>query len=67
MKLLSSLIMYSYNRAWALSKSLSFIQAQTLNDWELIVVDDGSTNDDFGGKGIFFRDPDNIRVEIHLD
>lgn len=26
----------------------------------------GITDDDFGGKGIFFCDPDNIRLEIHL-
>lgn len=26
----------------------------------------GITDDDFGGRGIFFRDPDNIRLEIHL-
>lgn len=26
----------------------------------------GITDDDFGGQGIFFKDPDNIRLEIHL-
>lgn len=26
----------------------------------------GITDDDFGGQGIFFRDPDNFRIEIHL-
>lgn len=28
--------------------------------------DGGITDDGFGGKGLFFTDPDNIRLEIHL-
>lgn len=46
---------------------------EALEDWErylksqgIPLQQDGITDDDFGGKGIFFRDPDNIRVEIHL-
>lgn len=39
-----SIILPTYNRAWALSETVSNIQAQTLKDWELIVVDDGSTD-----------------------
>ena len=44
-----------------------------LKTWEIYLREQGIemqkggiTDDDFGGQGIFFRDPDNIRLEIHL-
>ncbi len=44
-----------------------------LKTWEIYLREQGIemqkggiTDDDFGGEGIFFRDPDNIRLEIHL-
>lgn len=39
-----SIILPTYNRAWVLPKTLQFILAQDFSDWELIVVDDGSTD-----------------------
>ena len=39
-----SIIIPTYNRAYCLSECLSSIISQTYKDWELIVVDDGSTD-----------------------
>ena len=46
---------------------------EELKEWEAYLSENkiemskgGITDDDFGGQGIFFRDPDNIRLEIHL-
>ena len=44
-----SIILPTYNRAAFLPEALASIQAQSLGDWELIVVDDGSTD---GTRGI---------------
>lgn len=40
-----SIVMPTYNRAWILSQTLQRIVNQDFQDWELIVVDDGSTDD----------------------
>ena len=40
-----SIILPTYNRAWILPKTLGFICAQSFQDWELVVVDDGSTDE----------------------
>ncbi len=37
-----------------------------LHEFGIKMSKDGITEDDFGGQGIFFRDPDNNRLEIHL-
>lgn len=44
-----------------------------LREWEsylresgVAMSKDGITDDDFGGTGIFLKDPDGIRLEIHL-
>lgn len=39
-----SLIMRSFNEAWALRETLPALQAQTYREWELIVIDSGSTD-----------------------
>ena len=39
-----SIIMRSYNEAWALKGTLQAIQAQDYSNWELIVIDSGSTD-----------------------
>ncbi|MBO0725797.1 MAG: glycosyltransferase family 2 protein, partial [Blastocatellia bacterium] len=39
-----SVIMPTFNRADTISRAIRSVQAQTFDDWELIVVDDGSTD-----------------------
>jgi len=39
-----SIIIPTYNRAAFLPKAIKSVLAQTYNDWELIIVDDGSTD-----------------------
>ncbi len=39
-----SIIMRSFNEAWALRETLPALRAQALTDWELIVIDSGSTD-----------------------
>jgi rhamnosyltransferase len=39
-----SIIMRSFNEAWALKDTLAALSAQDFRDWELIVIDSGSTD-----------------------
>lgn len=39
-----SIIMRSFNEAWALRETLPALRAQDYKDWELIVIDSGSTD-----------------------
>jgi rhamnosyltransferase len=41
---LVSIIMRSYNEAWALGDTLAALRAQDFTNWELIVIDSGSTD-----------------------
>src|SRR5262245_60879260 len=41
----ASVIVPTFNRADTIRRAIESVQAQTLDDWELIVVDDGSTDD----------------------
>lgn len=40
-----SVVLPTYNRAWFLRGAIRSVLAQTVQDWELIIVDDGSTDD----------------------
>ncbi|MDB6165765.1 MAG: Rhamnosyltransferase [Lacunisphaera sp.] len=39
-----SIVMRSYNEAWALKGTLAALKIQTFRNWELIVIDSGSTD-----------------------
>src|SRR5690348_10076523 len=39
-----SIIMRSYNEGWALRETLPALRAQDYKNWELIVIDSGSTD-----------------------
>ncbi|MCU0453957.1 MAG: glycosyltransferase family 2 protein [Bacteroidetes bacterium] len=39
-----SVVLCTYNRARLLPRAIRSVQAQTLSDWQLVVVDDGSTD-----------------------
>ena len=41
---LVSIILRSFNEGWALRETLAALQAQEYRDWELIVIDSGSTD-----------------------
>ena len=41
---LVSIIMPTYNRAYIITKAIASIQQQTYSNWELIIIDDGSTD-----------------------
>ena len=41
---LVSIVMRSFNEAWALKETLPAIQSQEYRNWELIVIDSGSTD-----------------------
>jgi len=40
-----SIIIPTYNRAKLIKRTIKSILSQTINDWELIIIDDGSTDD----------------------
>lgn len=40
-----SVICPTYNRGYIIDKAMRSVQAQTYPDWELIIVDDASTDD----------------------
>src|ERR1044071_1332615 len=41
---LVTIIMRSFNEAWALRETLPALQAQDYRNWELLVIDSGSTD-----------------------
>lgn len=44
-----SIILPTYNRSRFITRAIESVFSQTIDDWELIIIDDGST-DDTGGK-----------------
>lgn len=53
-----SIVMPCYNAAPHLARSVGSIEAQTMGDWELVVVDDGSSDDSWTTlQGLAAADP----------
>jgi glycosyltransferase involved in cell wall biosynthesis len=50
-----SIIIPTYNRAHLIGRAIESVLGQTFKDWELIIVDDGST-DDTSAKVLAFQD-----------
>lgn len=55
-----SIVMPLYNKAGQVLETIASVRAQTLSDWELVVVDDGSTDD---GPALV-RDLKDARVRV---
>lgn len=53
---LVSIMMPAYNAGRFIARAVESVRAQTCADWELVIVDDGST-DDTAGIAATFRDP----------
>jgi hypothetical protein len=52
-----SVSMVSRNRAYCIGDAIRSVQAQSFTDWELIVIDDGSTDDTRAAVARFTDDP----------
>ena len=59
--LLFSVIIPTYNRAKLLARAINSVIAQQESDWELIIVDDGSTDKTFQVVQKYLRTNKNIR------
>lgn len=57
-----SIIMPCYNAAPHLSSSVGSVHAQTYPDWELVIVDDGSTDDSWAALQALAQADSRIRV-----
>lgn len=55
-----SIVMPLYNKAGQVLDTIASVRAQTLSDWELVVVDDGSTD---GGPALV-RDLQDARIRV---
>jgi len=59
-----SIVMANYNNARYLTQAVDSVLAQTFEDWELIIVDDGSTDDSVQCIERYLKDP-RIRLVRH--
>lgn len=57
-----SVVMANYNGRTFLGAAIRSLQAQTLKDWELLFVDDGSSDDSLDRARSFARDDKRIRL-----
>lgn len=56
-----SVLMCTYNRAQLLPRAITSLLAQTETDWELIIIDDGSTDNTFEVLQPYILKHENIR------
>jgi glycosyltransferase involved in cell wall biosynthesis len=56
-----SIIMPTFNRARHLENAVQSVLAQTFSNWELIIIDDGSTDDTFSTLNQYIHRYPNIR------
>jgi glycosyltransferase involved in cell wall biosynthesis len=61
---LVSVVVPCYNRSHFIERAVESVRSQTLQDWELIIVDDGSS-DDIVGALAAYQDDDRIRLVRH--
>ncbi|MBI1937934.1 MAG: glycosyltransferase family 2 protein [Ignavibacteriales bacterium] len=60
-----SVIMTTFNRAGLIERAIRSVINQSVKEWELIIVDDGSTDETFSVADKFISDHDNIRYLKH--
>ena len=60
-----SIILPTFNRAPRLAEAIESVLAQSFTDWELIVVDDGSSDETFDIVNRYLRQHANIRYLKH--
>lgn len=63
MKSYFSIIIPTYNRSYILWKTILSVQRQTFTDWELLIIDDGSTDDT---KKVVAQFQDDKRITYHF-
>lgn len=61
-----SVILPVYNHAAYVTAALDSVRAQTLGDWELIVIDDGSTDDSRAVLQRYVDTAKDPRIQLHL-
>ncbi len=63
-----SIILPSYNYRWCISEAIESVIAQDYSQWELIVVDDGSSDNSIEVvRNYVERYPDKIKLYFHSD
>lgn len=64
---LVSVVMPTFNRRNFLGRSISSVINQSFSEWELVIVDDGSTDDTFNIVSTFMNEHENIRYIKHTN
>ncbi len=60
-----SIVLPAYNRAALIERAINSVINQTIKDWELIIVDDGSSDNTFDIVNKFLENYENIRYLKH--
>ncbi|MCL2680823.1 MAG: glycosyltransferase, partial [Coriobacteriia bacterium] len=64
---LISVLMPTYNRDWSLDRAIQSVLRQTYANWELIIVDDGSTDASEEILAGYVKDYPNIHAIFHRE